>query len=432
MNEDDLSKLDPHMQSLLIELQVMAEEDAATDDFIKTIKEIGEYVEIDQETGERSAGQEALEKLVKSLPLLLRKAEEIISDKWEEMARQNQLWQEEKKSLLPFLKIELKEAAKENPELKDITPEDVIRQVERSGFDPESQYTILLNSTRERLKEAPRVKPKKTETMPFPLDKINTKIWTVPKEAYIEDVLRTTDSRKDATVYFSIDFSQMEDSISGIKRLTPYDRRVYNAAASVYASGNEFATIAMIYRAMTGKDGKNISSNQTERIFNSLKKMQSAPITLSDIAKAGEDGNSVRFGYQGNLLYCEMMPAFFNDKLAETAIHFLKEPPLLSFSKKRGEITTIKNKLLESAMSITDDFIALDDYLIAEIAHMKHRKGKGRSKISYSSIFDKCGIESRKQQSRLKPKILQRLEEYKGHEWIKSYSVDADGVSITP
>ena len=234
-------------------------------------------------------------------------------------------------------------------------------------------------------------------------------------------------SGKEITTYYSIDFEALKDlSISRI--LTPFDKRVYIAAAGLYAAGNKVFTATQIYMAMGGTALP--SARDLAKINASVDKMLFARITLDNTEEAETyKKESLRFQYTGALLPCERVTAIINGKPTESAIHLFRVPPLISFAKQRGQITTIPVKLLASPISKTDENLQIDDYLIERISHMKN--GKAKNKILYNTLFSACRISTTKQRERArKDKIPRFLDYYKDQKFIKGYTADADGITI--
>ena len=103
---------------------------------------------------------------------------------------------------------------------------------------------------------------------------------------------------------------------------------------------------------------------------------------------------------------------------------------MISFAKRRNQITAIEPKLLESPISKTDANLRLEDYLLERIGHMKSEKSKAPNKILYSTLYEKCGITTRLQRSRIPDKIKRYLDYYKSCGFISGYSMEKDGISI--
>lgn len=269
----------------------------------------------------------------------------------------------------------------------------------------------------------------------YPLDKPNSALWNYLDTAAHADqngqigfAVERSGSGKEITTYYSIDFEAIE-GLTVSKVLTPYDKRVYIATAGLHAAGNEVVTASQIHIAMGNTTRP--SPAQIDKINASIDKMAFARITLDNTQEATAfKKEKILFKYDGYLLPCERVSAYINGQLSDTAIHLLRVPPLISFAKQRGQITTIPIKLLASPISKTEDNLIIEDYLLERIFHMKN--GKAKNKILYKTLFSACRITGRKQQERArKDKIPRYLDYYKQEHEIKGYTVDADGITIS-
>ena len=268
-----------------------------------------------------------------------------------------------------------------------------------------------------------------SQRLEFPLDKVNSKIWnlleTPTGQQLAFSMLPKRKSGIDKDVIYSLDFSEVEKELSISKKLEPYDKLVYIAIGSLFSAGFETITLRQIYAQM-GKDGR-ASTDDLSKINNSITKMTAARLYLNNGIEASRAKNRTTFVYDGALLPMKRIQAFVNGQLSESAIRLLDEPPMITFAKQRQQITTIKRSLLATPLNQTNQNIALQNYLIERIAHIK--KGSLSNKILYKTIFENIGITG-KQQKRALPKITKLLEHYQKEGFIKSYKVEKDGVSI--
>lgn len=269
----------------------------------------------------------------------------------------------------------------------------------------------------------------------YPLDKPNSVLWNYLDAAAHADqngqigfAVEKSGSGKEITTYYSIDFEAIE-GLTVSRILTPYDKRVYIAAAGLHAAGNQVVTATQIYMAMGNTTLPN--TKDLEKVNASVDKMAFARITLDNTQEAtAYKKERILFKYDGYLLPCERVSAYVNGQLTETAIHLLRLPPLISFAKQRGQVTTIPIKLLASPINKTEANLQIEDYLIERISHMK--RGKTKGKILYKTLFAACKITDRKKQERAKKNYIPRyLDYYKRQSFIKGYTADADGIAIS-
>lgn len=268
---------------------------------------------------------------------------------------------------------------------------------------------------------------KRAETIEYPLDKINSKIWSLFEDTNqkIAFAAEKRGSKRELNIYYSIDFEALGDEISITKKLLPFDKRVYIAISALFNAGNKIITLTQIYYAI-GNIGRP-SRSSLDKINNSITKMMGAKISVNNEQEASQYKYN-KFVYDGALLPIERGSAIINGQLAESAIHIFREPPVISFAKQRSQVTTLELKVLKSPISKTDLNLLIDDYLIERIS--KAKNGKGHHRILYKTIYEKAGIKSKKQKERTPAKIKRYLDHYQKCGMISRYVMGKDGVSV--
>ena len=176
-----------------------------------------------------------------------------------------------------------------------------------------------------------------------------------------------------------------------------------------------------------GNEGKP-SNVQVQKIYNAVSKMTGARISVDNTQEA-DSYKYPRFVYEGTLLPMERGAVIVNGQLADAAIHIFREPPLITFARKRMQITTVELKLLQSPVSKTDANLQIDDYLIERIAKAKNGKGKS-CRILYKTLYERTSITTKKQRARAQEKIKRYLDHYKQCGFITGYSMKADGLTV--
>lgn len=385
----------------------------------------GREIKITMHLNENSSWQAALQALKQ------------LKDKWPELAARAS----EALELMPYIEEEL-----ENPKYQGKTMEELAFEAntdENGEPAPDSLFMIAMSAAREareadRLKESlPQITVRKTDALEYPLDKPNSILWNLLEEQtdgqITFNMLPKGNKKTQALVYYAIDFEGLQDNLPIIKRLTPFDKRVYIAASALYNAGNKFITLTQIHNLMGNT--KRPSSDQLEKIDEAITKMSSARIYIDNKAEADALKGYPYLNYEGSLLPMEQAPAMVNGKMVDSAIHLFREPPLVSFAKKRKQVTTINAKLLQSPISKTPLNLSIDDYLIERISQARNRKSK-RFRMLYKTIFEKAGITTKKQKERAPAKIFTYLDYYKtcetfgGEPFIRNYTKQNDGVTI--
>lgn len=287
----------------------------------------------------------------------------------------------------------------------------------------------------QRKDNLPVISTKQPSDLTTATDKVNNYIWgphaVVSANGQIAiDFNMTSQRSKQALVLYSLTFDNLED-IEGLtvsKKLTAFDRRCHDAAWSLFLAGNKYFTASDIYRAM-GNTGKPAQKN-IANIRGSMYKMRGGEMTIDNTPELEINKKYPQYKYNGPIMPFEEIQTIKNGKVVETTYHIFREPPLGAFARGRQNITTIPMKVLQSPLNQTENTLAIENYLYHQIRRME-RNPKHSRRILYQSLFVDCGITEKMQQSRAKKTIAQELDHYKTTSFIKDYTEEKDGVTIT-
>lgn len=271
---------------------------------------------------------------------------------------------------------------------------------------------------------------RRAEIIEYPLDKINCVIWGLLERdtaGQIAIAAEKRGSKKEISILYSINFDNLGDEVTISKRLLPFDKRVYIAVSALFNAGNNVISLTQIHYAMGNTSRP--KAGQLQRINEAIKKMNGAAITVDNSQEIAANYKYIQFKYEGSLLPLERIEASVNGRLTDAAIHIFREPPVITFAKKRNQITTIPVKLLQSPMNKTDANLQLEDYLLERISREARGKGK-TARLLYKTIFNHAGISTAKQKQRAPEKIEKYLQYYTETNFIKGYAMEADGVTI--
>lgn len=271
---------------------------------------------------------------------------------------------------------------------------------------------------------------RRAEIIEYPLDKINCVIWGLLERDTAGQIAIAAEKRgrkKEISILYSINFDNLGDEVTISKRLLPFDKRVYIAVSALFNAGNNVISLTQIHYAMGNTSRP--KAGQLQRINEAIKKMNGAAITVDNSQEIAANYKYMQFKYEGSLLPLERIEASVNGQLTDAAIHIFREPPVITFAKKRNQITTIPVKLLQSPMNKTDANLQLEDYLLERISREARGKGK-TARLLYKTIFDHAGISTAKQKQRAPEKIEKYLQYYTETNFIKGYAMEADGVTI--
>lgn len=276
----------------------------------------------------------------------------------------------------------------------------------------------------------PRTILKEVTDVTYPLDKINSNIWNFLNEAADGQLTFNFDTtgkgkKEKVAVIFSINFDGLALNVS--KKLSQYDKRVYIACDALWKAGNPVFSISQLYRAM-GNTGTP-SAEQLKKLNNSLSKMRVTIISVDNHQEVDANYKYSSFVYDAPLLPFERVTGYFGNHITEAAIALMRRPPLSEFAERRGHVTKIPHKLLQSPISKTEKNLALDDYLLERIGRMKGKEKNSR-KILLSTVFKECHISEKKDIKRTPEKLCRLLTYYQKCGWIKGFSIDEEAIKI--
>lgn len=301
--------------------------------------------------------------------------------------------------------------------------------------NPEQSAAEAIEQT---AKNYPRVITNHITSLNVPLDKVNSYIWSnalpiAPGEnagplALEFDTANRKNKRKGkpAIINVDLDFTGL-DGVQIDRPLTPYDFRVMCAVGSLVDAGNTITSLSDIYEAM-GNTGRP-SSAQLEKIEESLLKQRRTSARIDTGRESEVNKGYQKYYYNGALLLWDSIEAYIDNTLTEAAIRFFITPPLYEFAKRRKQITSVEQKVLNSPISKTEANLAIDNYLIKRISHMKNN-GKLSRKILFGTLYEECNIKTRMQRNRAPDKIRTYLDHYKKTGFIRGYTEAEDGITI--
>lgn len=287
------------------------------------------------------------------------------------------------------------------------------------------------------------INEKGVRAVEYPLDKINKNIWdslTYERDGQLRFSFEFDTIKKkqefEPLVICTIDFSKLEEEegVTGItKKLTAFDKRVYIAVNGLYAAGFDYITINQIYAVMTNRK-TTPNAKDREKINNSLSKMHGR-IYISNQLES-KRYNYATYKYDGALLPFDRAVRNVNGNIAEVIRIYRpagedntesRALPLVQFAKKRGQYTTITTEVF-GALSLTENNLEIEDYLIEQIGHIKRRSIN--NKMLYTTVFEATKQTTHKQKERGKIKIHDLLEHFKKSGFIFDYKEDRDSITI--
>jgi len=271
-----------------------------------------------------------------------------------------------------------------------------------------------------------------------PIDKISNLVFSDKKfynNKAIEVEISRHNSSKKITSQLCLQLNDKDKSlINGKKELDSYDREVHNAIVTLYAAGNEYITLRMIHRAMTGNKKSSMNKKQQKAIKNSLNKLMYTKIALKASEEECEAYHFDKFVYWDSIIKAEPVKVSLNGKITD-AYHLLREPALYSYAALKNQIGRSDIELSKNSVKKSSENMILQSYLLKRIIGMK---GKSRlnKNISYDTVYTEINTTAasdgalRKKKFKIRETIRAILEHWKNKGFILGYTENKDGRKI--
>ena len=218
-----------------------------------------------------------------------------------------------------------------------------------------------------------------------------------------------------------------------LRPFTMFDRFVLAVCISEWLAGNRYTTVAIIYRALTGKIGKGDSKpsvTQRKAIIESLE------ILMSRIVDYGAEDICQIMGYNnGNPFVgkAPLLPAAYIDFSSlngesDTLIFFTDEPPLLKMAQIKKQLVSYDATILDMSGQNTPMNIASKNYTMLRIQEIILHKQLTPT-ITFADVFRKLRIENadNKIKQRIREYMLAFFEHLKTEGVVKSFEVVKHG-----
>ena len=295
-----------------------------------------------------------------------------------------------------------------------------------------------------------RQQSRRPKRLAIPTDKFNTQVmiadWLGQEKELDGQIgmfpvkMEADNYPKELTLYYIIDYPA--ELAEAERKLTPTDRRVYNATYWLQQTNGNDMTFNQLAKQIFGEKP---TKTQLERLKKSVDKMRLIGITWDNREEAAAyhtDGQYIT--YKGYLYPVEIIEQrkIFNGQMVDAYIRALKPLPLLEFAKERRQVATIPANILQTRLSMTDLNIALQDYLIKRIEQDKSKRNRTDNpspkplKILYDTLYKSIGANTRQKQRTSLKNLYIYLEELKQKGYIKAFkeettkSTGATGVAI--
>lgn len=185
--------------------------------------------------------------------------------------------------------------------------------------------------------------------------------------------------------------------------LDQYDGAVHDAVVSLYASGNSFISLSMIYGAMTGKKNSEVKLTEEtkEKIVKSLWKLSSAWVSINNYAEADAYNQNVkcsakrvqRINRTAQCLYFSTETIYFQNGTTSEGINVLEEPILYTYAKNIRQIQSDPMEIMSTPVNKNEENIIMQRCLYQQINRVRSTAKKGFSnKILFEPILEELHI----------------------------------------
>ena len=299
-------------------------------------------------------------------------------------------------------------------------------------------------------KNLPQVVSKKSPQYKFGISKIdnvlfdeekNPAIYGASNESEVSVNVSRANSQKRVETLIYIDFNDAKKNgitISNEERITPYDREIHNAVASLAADGNEYISTSMIFQLLSGNtsDERNKMSDETrEKILDSVRKMSFTRVLINSSAEM-KAGMTTEARFERYLIPAEKAEIILNGQRVKDCIRLLNSLPLFDYASKKKQVVSIDIKMLDTPIQNSSENITLKGYLlrrIMTISKSKYKKNNMNNVIRYDTIYQYLKIQAPNQNAlkvkrkQIRDKVKKLLDFWKKEKLIKNYREEKEG-----
>ena len=215
------------------------------------------------------------------------------------------------------------------------------------------------------------------------------------------------------------------DDYDNTDPLNEFDYAVFSVCVSFFDKGYQCITVAIIYRALTGKGNTaRVTSDLREAILHSLKKLIGTLIEIDE----SEINAAFKYADSDHSKKCSaILPAHLDDKIINgndaSVVYFDRESPLMEIAHQRNQLLRYDVSLL-NAPDIRNTFmnVMLKSYVIRRVVEIKAHK-QLKPTLTFDDIFEKCRIKnaSRKTKMDARDVIFKLFQYLQTKDFVKSF-----------
>lgn len=254
----------------------------------------------------------------------------------------------------------------------------------------------------------------------------------------LDDVSETTGKPLPVQTKIMLSYEGIDFDIKGRIELTPFDREVLDAVATLYQN-NKYMTSAHIYRVMMGKkEYQYVTPNQQKQVRESMTKcgFSKLDIVLEDINEKGSrigkelKAYGIKATYSGPLLAFELVTVSRGEKTID-CFKILAEPAIIKYATAMGKISEYPIELLDTSVNKTPKNIVLQAFLLRNIDEM-YRDRSLRRLIDIDHLYKIIGAADATPQhkARYRATACKILDDWVKMGYIEGYEIRKAGPYI--
>lgn len=231
----------------------------------------------------------------------------------------------------------------------------------------------------------------------------------------------------------SLDLEEV-GKISNNIEFTYFDKSVFDAVCSLLMIGNKALSLAMIARTMLGKKFPYHPNpellNEIDESINKLERIKISIDMSEEFARFSQLKNE-------DVSKAVLSSRFFECRRFDTIVKgsqvnvivFTQEPILLKYAKRRAQLSSVDNFLLDTPTKKTKNLITVQSYLLQRINMLKLNKNLPQC-IMFDAIYElfdvtNLSIDTKKSlYSRIRKSIISILDYWKKENFLKEYEIE--------
>lgn len=245
------------------------------------------------------------------------------------------------------------------------------------------------------------------------------------------ELLMTKEDKVEPQMLLIMEFQEDENIKIG-KKLSPFDRQVFNALCTFMQNKREYFTVEQLYEVMTGS--RNPTQKHIDSILNSLEYMNNTSLKINwedlDIKEEYKDEIWWVSKTQSKIIDYQLL-TLTNGNRKLKIIKLLDTSYLFQYSKVIGRIMTIKySDVATPNLQNRNDVITAKEYLTRQIEWA--RRGDNKCKINLDNMYKDCNFEgmSVDEEKKRRKNIFKILDDWISNGFIKTYEKVNSGKKI--